>query len=282
METKPGKLVCLFLLSLLFTACDLFEMRGFVASYESVNERFDQSMEWNDEHPFKTITVADDDYNIFVMADSHTGGVLNLNAFFDEAIDINAVAAVMVGDLTNGHSADYKKFDNQVPDEDVLLTFPVVGNHDLYFDGWKQFYKHFGSSTYLFTVNTATSSDLYICLDTGSGTLGSSQLNWLKDILENERQAYRYCVVFTHNNLFRIRHTTSTNPCVEELRVLTDLSVRYNIDVIITGHDHKRNLVVMGNTTHVTLDALKDDYKYAGYFNLHIENGDLGYDFINL
>ena len=30
----------------------------------------------------------------------------------------------------------------------------MAGNHDLFYDGWKEFYSRFGSSTYLFTVKT--------------------------------------------------------------------------------------------------------------------------------
>ncbi|MGC9331240.1 MAG: metallophosphoesterase family protein [Bacteroidales bacterium] len=267
----------------LFSACDQFEMRGFVASYESADERFDQSEAWNDEHPFKNIVVQYDEYTIAVMADSHVGKTENLNVFIDEAIGINnAVAAVMVGDLTSGHADDYLKFNVQLPAQDVLMTFPVVGNHDLYFDGWKQFYDLFGTTTYWFSVTTPAASDLYICLDTGSGTLGSSQLAWLKDVLQNKRPHYRHCVLFTHNNLFRIRHTTTTNPNVEELRVLSNLTVQHKVDMVMTGHDHKKNLVKLGNTTHITLDALKDGCSNAGFAELHVGDDYVECEFVNL
>ncbi len=281
MGTKYGKITCLLCI-MLFFACDYFEMRGFVASYESADERFDQSSDWNDKHPFKDVSFPDDDYTICVMADSHVGGTDNLNVFIDDAIGINAVAAVMVGDITSGHAVDYLKFIDRLPDQDVLLTFSVVGNHDLYFDGWKKFYDLFGSTTYYFSVTTPVASDLYICLDTGSGTLGSSQYAWLKKVLENDRPQYRHCVVFTHNNLFRVRHTTVTNPCVEELRALSDLTVRHAVDMVITGHDHKRNLVKLGNTTHITLDALKDGCANAGYCNLHVHDDIIEHKFVSL
>ncbi len=37
------------------------------------------------------------------------------------------------------------------------MYFPIVGNHDLYFDGWKHFRSNFGTSSYLFVVNTLRS-----------------------------------------------------------------------------------------------------------------------------
>ena len=158
----------------------------------------------------------------------------------------------------------------------------MIGNHDLYFDGWKQFYTHFGSTTYLFTVETPEASDLFICLDTGSGTLGSNQLEWLKNMLQEERPNYRKCVIFTHNNLFRIRHTTSTNPFVEEVRVLSELCLKHEIDMVITGHDHERNAVKFGNTTHITMDALQDISENAGYFTLFINQGEIDFEFVEL
>jgi hypothetical protein len=139
----------------------------------------------------------------------------------------------------------------------------------------------FGSSSYSFSVTTPVASDLYICLDTGGGTLGPSQLSWLKELLINERPNYRRCVIVTHNNLFRIRRTTSTTPQVEELSVLIELFAKYSVDMAITGHDHKKNVVEFGGTVHITMDALKDGLDYSGYFQLNVESGKLGYNFIN-
>ncbi len=262
--------------------CDKFELRGFVASYESVEQRFGQSMNWNENHSYSQIVVSDDNYTLFVMGDSHVGGTDNLDIYFRNAIDENAAAAVMVGDLTTGHAEDFDKFYDRMPPEDSLNIFPVVGNHDLYFRGWQKYHQLFGSSTYYFTVKTPSAEDLFICLDSGGGTLGKRQLKWLKDILGTLRADYRRCVIFTHVNLFRIRKTTSTNPNIEELQVLTDLTLRYNVDAIITAHDHKRNVVELGNTLHITMDALLDGYKYASYLKIIIKEENLTYKFENI
>ncbi len=282
METGFKQIALLILFTFLFAACEMFEFRGFFLSYESVNQRFSQSIEWNEDHPYKEITVTDDNYTFYVMSDSHVGGTKNTDIFFNEAIDYNADGVIMVGDLTTGHAEDYDIFKQHLPNRDSMVSFPIVGNHDLYFDGWKQFYSIFGSSTYLFTVKTPQSTDLFICLDTGGGTLGSDQFNWFKTILETERTKYRHCIVFTHNNLFRIRHTTSTNPLVEELHSLMELCVKHKIDMVIAGHDHKKNSAILGNTTHITLDALLDNYSNAGYLKLFNKQGEIEYEFINL
>lgn len=283
MEYKLHKLGSLLLLtSLILFGCNKFETRGFLLSYESADERFAQSMEWNETHPYKTIEVAVDNYSLFAMGDSHLGSAENLNTFFADAIDTDGSAAILVGDLSSGHVEDMENIHRLIPEYSVLPSFSLVGNHDLYFDGWKTFHKLWGTSAYWFSVETPADSDLFICLDTGSGTLGSKQLAWLKNILLYKRPDYRRCIIFTHNNLFRIRHTTSTNPMIEEIRMLSELSAEHQVDMIVTGHDHVRNTAVLGNTTHITMDALLDQNDNASYFKLTVGAGEIEYEFVNL
>jgi predicted phosphodiesterase len=270
------------LLLLFFSACDVFEVRGFVLPYETADERFAQSMAWNEENFYKVFTLAEDSYSIFAMGDTHVGDTVNLNLFLDAAIEAGAVGAVMAGDLTTGHHEHLERFHRQLPPQDSLPTFPMAGNHDLYFDGWVKYYELFGSSTYYFTVLTPEASDLYICLENGAATLGRDQIAWLTEILEDERPDHRHCVIFTHTNFFRVRRMTATNPHVEELYVLTELCLQHEVDMVISGHDHQRTVAALGNTTFMTMDALKDGHRNAGWMILTIEGGDISYAFVNL
>ncbi|HDZ41246.1 MAG TPA: metallophosphoesterase [Bacteroidetes bacterium] len=272
----------IILVSAFLSACEKVDMRGMFLSYESANSRFEQSMEWNSTHPFKELVVPSDEYTIFAMSDSHVGGTQNLDTFFENAVSGNAVAAVMTGDLTTGQADDYEVFEQHLPDPVTIALFPVVGNHDLYFNGWDQFNSRFGSSTYLFTVITPAGKDIFICLDSGGGTLGSKQLDWLKDILKTERSDCRRCIIFTHNNLFRFRRTAATSPLVEELHVLMDLFIRHRVDMVVTGHDHRKASGLIGNTILIILDALLDGYSDAGYMEIRITDGGIDYSFINL
>lgn len=265
-----------------FTGCGEADIGGMFISGESANQRFEQSMEWNAQHPSREIVVLSDDYLILSMSDSHVGGTNNLDIFFNDAKTTKASAVVMVGDLTTGHAADYDVFQQHIPNRDSLTSFLIAGNHDLYFNGWNQFYSRFGSSTYIFTIKTPAAKDLFICLDSGGGTLGSKQLDWLKDILQTKRTDYRRCILFTHNNLFRFRRTASTNPLVEELHVLMELFTKNHVDMVVTGHDHVQNANLFGNTTHIVMDALKDGSSHSGYFQLNVKNGNIEYKFVNL
>ncbi len=267
---------------LMLSSCDKMEMRGFITFYEDVNERFEQSVEWNDLHGYTEISISRESYSLHVMGDSHVGGTKNLDRFFREAMDEDAAAVILAGDITTGQQEDYNRLAAHLPSQDSLICFAVAGNHDLYFHGWKHFYSLFGSSSYFFVVHTDRESDLFICLDTGGGTLGNKQLTWFKQLLESDRNNYRHCIVFTHNNLFRLRPTTSTNPMTEELDVLVDLFTRYNIDMVVTAHDHKRNTDILGNTTHIIMDALQDVNDQASFLQISVSGEKIDYSFVEI
>lgn len=262
--------IALICVSFMFTACySDTDFTGFIRSTDRINERFEQSELWNAIHPFKTIEYETDDYTLLVAGDLHIGGT----RYFEKILDVARIEQlpfVLNGDLVSGKKADYDTFRSLLPDYDEIPYFLILGNHDLYFDGWKFFYEYFGSSVYFFTVKTPQASDLYICVDTGSGTLGRKQLEWLKNTLKNHRHTHRYCTIFSHVNFFRDRHTTSTNPLVNELYVLLDLFAQHKVNMVIMGHDHVRASDFLGITHYLTLDALIDDLPNASFLRLNV------------
>lgn len=257
----------------LFNCSDDRDLTGFVASPDTVNERFVQSEDWNSRHSSKQLEIATENYSILVGGDSHIGGVQNFNALLAAAKKPEILALVMVGDIVTGKTEDYKTLNECLTDFKDVPYFMMAGNHDLFFDGWKTFYENFGSSTYYFTVKTPSASDLFICLDTATGTVGDKQLSWLINILSNERNKYRNCIVFTHLNFFRNHNQASTNPLVTELYVLLDLFAKNRVNMVVSGHDHVKAINEFGNTTYITLSALKDGSSDPSYLKLTI-NGD--------
>lgn len=282
MERLKVKTIVSFILVIMVSCNNEFELRGYFTSYVNVNERFEQSIEWNNQNGYSEISIPQRTYSIHAMGDSHVGGTENLDTFFEHAQNEDATAVVMSGDLTTGHKKDYDVFSEHLPLKDSLMYFAIAGNHDLYFDGWKHFYSIFGSSSYFFVINTPNESDLFICLDTGGGTLGNKQLDWFKKLLETSRNSYRYCTVFTHNNLFRLRQTTSTNPMVEEIYVLLDLFIRHNVNMVVTAHNHERYTDILGNTTHINTDALQDENSKASYLKLSINEENIDFNFVEI
>jgi predicted phosphodiesterase len=250
---------------------------------EPADQRFEQSRELIAEKSSREITVQSDDYSIVFMADSHAGTTNNLDSVFSIAMATGVSAVCIAGDLTSGDYKNYEVFAGSLPGDDEMPTFLTLGNHDLWSDeGWTEFYHWFGPSSYFFTVRTPGATDMYIALDSGSGTLGSKQLEWLEDILQNERSGCRRCIIFTHNDFLRVRHAEISNPLVEELTVLIDLFTRYHVDMLIAGHDHEPSEELFGITDYVITGAISDDDEDPDYMLLRVENGNLHNEFVNL
>jgi hypothetical protein len=62
------------------------------------------------------------------------------------------------------------------------------------------------------------------------------------------------------------------------MQILLGLFSEYNIDMVVTAHDHKYDTVEFGNTTYVIIDPLKDGLSNAGYFKIENRNGKTGYE----
>ncbi|MDD2634873.1 MAG: metallophosphoesterase [Bacteroidales bacterium] len=282
MGSKVIAILFLMFFAIIFTSCEYdVDLSGLIRSTDRVEKRFEESMQWNINNPCQTLNVTKENYQILVAADSHIGGMLNFSYLKNLYQQSDYLAFVIVGDIVSGKEEDYLLFMDSISDITKPL-FPIVGNHDLYFDGWKYFYKYLGSSTYYFTVETPTFKDIYLCLDNSCGTFGKSQIHWLEQFLKDNRKDYRYCTVFSHVNILRTRRTTSANPMTEEVVYLLDLFAKNNIDFVITGHDHVQDEKTFGNTSYIILDALKDDNKNAGYGIMNISNTDISHEFVRL
>jgi predicted phosphodiesterase len=279
---RIGHIVFLAAVIILQSCSDEVDYSGFFYSEASSNERFEQSMKWNESHPARDITVNSDSYTFLVAGDSHCGHTDYLDFFIEKTAVPEISFSILVGDMTSGQSYDYDTVYTHLARLDTKPYFPTVGNHDLFFDGWQSYMNYFGTSTYTFTVTSLSGKDLFICIDSGTATLGSKQMKWLKETIRNTRGNYRNCIVFTHVNFFRTHRVTSTVPLIEELYALLDLFADNSVDMVLMGHDHRRSVENFDATQYITLDALIDDFEYASYLSVTNREGTLSYQFINV
>jgi predicted phosphodiesterase len=277
MGNKIKIFLCIFSLSGLLS-CEA-DFSGLVRSTDRVEERFMQSSEAEPDFRLDDVPVMEDDYKVIIASDLHIGGTANAKKLFDYYDENDYSVLILAGDLVTGRREDYLVF-KELVDSVVKPLFTVVGNHDLYFDGWKTYHELFGTSTYYFLISTPEATDIYICLDSGGGTLGKSQLDWLVNLLETKRDDYRHCYVISHVNILRTRRTTSANPLTEEVAFLLDLFAKHNVDMVINGHDHLQDAVKFGNTTYLITDALTDTYEDAGYLVLEVGETATDYEFV--
>ena len=279
---KAGHIIFLTALFLIQSCSDDVDLSGFFYTEERSNERFDNSMDWNKVHPEKNIIVNSDNYTFLVTGDSHCGPTANLDFFIEKSHEPGISFSLIAGDVTSGLENDYDTVMNHLAGFAPVPYFVAVGNHDLFFHGWISFTEYFGSSVYTFTVTSLSGQDLFICLDTSTGTLGSKQMQWLKDTLKNRRGSYRNCVIFTHVNFFREHRVQSTTILVEEVYALLDLCTDHRVDIVLMGHDHSNAVENFGNTQYITLDALEDDFEDASYLSISNLKGMLDYKFIGV
>jgi 3',5'-cyclic AMP phosphodiesterase CpdA len=189
-------------------------------------------------------------------------------------------ALILCGDNTTGNQEDYDNLKSILDVTDSVNYFLTTGNHDLYHAGWATYFPYFGASSYTLEIRTPSTADLIIVIDNSSGTLGSKQFDWLKSILVEKRPSYRHCIVAGHVNFYRNRFTVSTNPLTEEIWALIDLFAEHRVDLLVSGHDHERYIETFGNTTYLTMDAVKDGEANASWMKLHVSDS-LDYSFVS-
>ena len=247
----------------------------------SVKMRFEQSMAYNKMVGDLHFDMGADTYTIFVCSDSHITRSTHRNMDYFMAKYRAAAApklALHLGDVIDGIN-NYPCIDSILhfagqTKEDTVLVAP--GNHDLYFKQWDLFRQYFKTGVYWFdTNNGAKKLDLFICLDTGEGTLGVDQMNWLRDLLDaKSKEGYRRIIVYTHTHFWKLDASqgTTSNFALEETYELTTLLARYSVEFVWSGHQHARQSVIFKGVQYLVLDATKD--KETGQSYMTVEMGE--------
>lgn len=235
---------------------------------ETVNTRFKQSMAYDEARGEVHIDMQSDTYTVYVCSDSHVTRKRhrNLDYFMHTYEDAAAPKlALHLGDIIdaqkNFHCADSLLHIGGRSITDTLFT--ALGNHDIYFKQWPIYRDLFQTSVYWFdTRNGAKKLDLYICIDTAEGTLGTEQMKWLRNLLaEKSKEGYRRIIVFTHTHLWKLDNSQghTSNMSVEETYELAALFAEYGVQFVWSGHQHARQSVLFKGVNYLVLEATKDD-----------------------
>lgn len=217
----------------------------------------------------RTVSSPTAGYRVYVGADMHidsNASTAHTDAFIEAyATDGDAPMALLLGDLVNGKYS-MKTASDRVREKagpKAASVFSALGNHDIYFKLWEQWAAEWGESHYSVQVSTPEGTDLYICLDSASGRLGSKQLEWLKELFGKVRDGqFRHIIVFTHTHMFKkdgSQGHTSNYP-IEETWELTSLFARNGVELFISGHSHCRDISYFNGVKYVVVDALEEHY----------------------
>lgn len=279
-----NKLLYIALSALVLMACanedTALDMKGmFSPNGETVKTRFAQSMAYNDSVGEMHVDMHADNYVIYVCTDSHITRKAhkNLDYFINQyKAAPTPKMALHLGDLIDAQK-NFPCVDSilHFPGQTILDTiFTTPGNHDIYFKQWPIYREYFRTSAYWFdTRNGNKKLDLFICLDSAEGSLGTDQTNWLKNLLEAKSQEdYRRIIVFTHTHLWKLDGSQghTSNMALEETYELTSLLAQFKVDFVWCGHQHSRQSVIFKGVNYLVLDATQDSETGQAYMTVEM------------
>lgn len=258
--------------------CNEIDFRGFfMPTGDGVEKRFEQSSEMNKDLKAAVVPVQED-YVFYTSTDPHINETHANLSYFNNALrnDSEAAFGVILGDCIDvrDNLQKYLEALTYNPEEHACNheIFHILGNHDTYFNGWADFKEKIGPSVYWFEAVFAGGKDLYISLDTATGTLGRKQTQWLKTFLVENRQHYRHCIVLTHTNFFYTDNSqvSSGNMPFEESLALIDFLGKQNATLVLQGHDHYREDLTYANVRYTVLGAIVDSSEAPEYLKVHV------------
>ena len=268
----------LFLISSCANEDSTLDMKGmFSPNGETISARFEQSMAYNQMVGELHLDMASDTYAVWVCTDSHITKTThrNLDYFMDQyKAAPSPKVALHLGDIIdaqkNFECADsIVHFAGQTRADTIFQT---LGNHDIYFKQWPIYRNYFKTSVYWFDTNNGDKKlDLFICLDTGEGTLGVDQMAWLRKLLEaKSKEGYRRIIVYTHTHFWKLDGSQghTSNFALEETYELAALLAQYGVEFVWSGHQHSRQSVIYKGVNYLVLDATKDSESGQSYLTV--------------
>ena len=280
-------------LILCFSGCSMgVDFFGFFSSESSPDERFSESSSLpyhSDAYRLDPAILlgAPTSYNFAVISDVHIDGPYDssLNSFIQKEIASgnNDLFILDCGDSTQSGTEEQIQNYKDSMDSSGIPWFQSIGNHDLYFEGWKNYRLVLGRTVYAFKVGNrgASGSLLAISLDSGNSTLGSKQMKWLESTLASESGHWDHIVVFTHSNFF----STGLNTVVqfsspEEIYKLMHIFSRYGVDIVFTGHNHYWDSREVNGVRYITMEPLV--HKETSYIRVSVNAAELSYEKVSI
>ena len=285
----------LLVLGVILVACGpeaRLDMVGmFAGTSPKIDERFEESKVYNDQHGFTTLQAPVNDYRVYVCTDTHVTKTQTRWTYFIDTYrkDPLCPVAVHLGDIIDAQNyfdemySAYQAVPLNPAKKDTLMA--VAGNHDIYFKQWPEYIKYFKTCYYYFIVETPSGKkDLFVVYDSADGTVGSKQLQWLRETLEwADKQDFRHIVACTHTHFFKRDGSQghTSNYTQEETYVLLNLFEKHGVDMVWSGHDHSREITQVKDMTCIVVDSMKDEDKKPFYM-LVTMGEKIDYEFVSV
>lgn len=225
-------LVLIMIPELFFISCNYVDPFSAIGTV-SVNDRFKNRGSYND---FTAPSVVDpNNFNFAVITDTHYYDkplhyIKNLQ---DDLAAYGIEFIAVAGDITQ--AGQDKQIEYFLSDKatSTVPVYPLIGNHDLYNNGFSRYSQKIGRSIYDFSIGDST----FIFLDSANGTLGDEQRIWYEEKLKANTKSNIF--VFSHYSLTdNAWQTPTAMPYPVEVYNLISLNDQYNVDYFISGHLH--------------------------------------------
>lgn len=191
------------------------------------------------------------------------------------------LATIILGDMVvSGRAYHYYRFRRQL---DRLKTpvFPIIGNHDIKYNGRAIFARLFGPTYYALAIDSNT----FLFLDNAAGTIDTQQLTWLKTQLETNRQSQFY--IFLHQPLFDPRpgqHYAMSDQA--QAQKLKEMFSRYQVKAVFASHLHGYYSAVQDKVAYFITggggSTLTSPQDYYHYLLLHVNQDQFNVEVIKI
>lgn len=202
--------------------------------------------------PPNTVTLADPDHFTFAaVADLHIAShdTSRLQRILTAATAENDSFIILLGDIVDkGAQDDFLAVQSALHDAGFDgKVFPMLGNHDVFNNGWAYYKQIFGPNYYRFAVGNST----FFAMDTADGTLGAEQMDWLENQLES---------LPAGGNTFFLSHYLPVIPGQRTYLKLADqnealhlmkLALNHGVSAWLGGHYHSYIQEVIDGVTYV-------------------------------
>jgi len=262
---KPLVFLKLFIITIFFVSCNI-DFFGIIKSSD-LDERLadkdnfvfldDNSRKWRE------LELGNGSYSFIVLSDTliEDGKAFGFD-IMKNIITSDVKFMVHLGNITQyGSSQDIKKFID-IADSFGIPCYPIIGNHDFYFNNWSVWKRYIGSTNYRIDgYNDAKTSGVSLfILDSGNSFFGKEQLDWLENEIKSTNENV---FVFTHSPLFvtgpaDMQQITDTKERARLVSILKD-----KCGIMFMGHLHKCVINETGNVRYIGLEDFLNTKTYC-------------------
>lgn len=259
-KSKFIKLLVTLSLFITMTSCK-FDFSESVYRKNGIRKRISSFQQFSSITEIKAPEITQSKYSVLAISDVHFGSKKERkdneflawfeNLYLQEDESLKPEFVVCLGDISeHGFRAEfeqYKALTDKIEEIGRKYTgnsnFKVwneIGNHDLYNDGWNNYQQVIFPYTtfYKFTTGNSKDSFNWYFLDSGNGSLLSSQVKTFCDEIQKDPAPK---VVLSHYPFYRdcIFYFTMQN--TDERDLLLSAFEKSNVKLVLGGHYHPGN-----------------------------------------